>query len=154
MKVEKIPNDLKKLFAKTRANVLPEDFVIIKLPLKETIVIKDKIRLISDTFFSLMIDNDEITLVIPDGEWKKISDGFLELKIDRTYKVISLDFPLQWTVKGYLSYITRLLVEIGISIGIISCYSKNYLLIKKHDIFMAIQVLTNFFNECRRLIGE
>jgi hypothetical protein len=154
MKIEKIPNDLKKLFAKTRAEVLPEDYLIIKFPLKETVVIKDKIKLISDTFFSLMADKDEITLVIPENEWRKISDSFLELKIERTYKVISLDFPLQWTVKGYVSYISRLLTEMGISIGIISCYSKNYLLIKKHDIFMAIQVLTNFSNECRRLIGE
>jgi hypothetical protein len=154
MKVEKIPNDLKKLFARTVANLLPEDFLIIKLPLKETVIIKDKTKLITDTFFSLMIDKDEITLVIPENEWKKISDSFLELKMERTYKIISLDFPLQWTVKGYVSYITRLLAEMGISIGIISCYSKNYLLIKKHDIFMAIQILTNFFNECKRLIGE
>src|SRR4030042_3544239 len=105
MKVEKIPNDLKKLFAKARAEVLSEEYLIIKFPLKETVVVKDKIKMISDTFFSLMIDKDEITLVIPDGEWKKISESFIELKIERTYKIISLDFPLQWTVKGYMSYI-------------------------------------------------
>jgi len=153
MKIEKIPTDLKKLFAKTRADVLPEDFLIVKLPLKETVVIKDKIKQITDTFFSLIINKEEITLVVPENEWKKISDSFLELKIERTYKIISLDLPLQWTVTGYMSYIARLLSEVGISIGVISCYSKNYLLIKKHDIFMAIQILTNFFSECKRLIG-
>jgi len=153
MKIEKIPKDLLKLYAKTRAEVLPEDYLIIKLPLKETVVIEDKIKLIRDVFFSLIINKEEITLIIPDNEWKKISDSFLELKIERTYKIISLDLPLQWTVTGYMSYIVRLLSEVGISVGTISCYSKNYLLIKKHDIFMAIQILTNFFSECKRLIG-
>jgi hypothetical protein len=139
MKIEKIPNDLKKLFAKSRADILPEDFLVIKLPLKEAVIIKDK---------------DEITLIVSDNEWKKICDNFVELKIERTYKIISLDFPLQWTVTGYTSYISRFLAEIGISVGVISCYSKSYLLIKKHNIFMAIQMLTNFFAQCKRLIGE
>lgn len=153
MKIEKIPKDLLKLFAKTKAVVLPEDFLVVRLPLKETVIIKDKIKLISDSFFSLTVNKDEITLVIPDTEWEKISDSFLELKIERTYKVIALELKLEWTVIGYVSYISRLLAEVGIPIGVISCYSKDYLLIKKHDIFMAIQLLTNFFNECKRLIG-
>ena len=154
MKVEKIPKDLLRLYARTRAVVLPEDFLIIKLPLKETVVIKDKMKLIGSSFFSLAIDKDEITLVIPDVEWNKISDSFLELKVERTYKVISLELKLEWTVVGYVSYIARVLAEVGIPIGVVSCYSKDYLLIKKHDIFMAIQLLTNFFKECKRLIGE
>jgi hypothetical protein len=154
MKIEKIPNDLKKLFAKSRADILPEDFLVVKLPLKEAVIIKDKIKDIRDSFFSLMIDKDEITLIISDSEWKKISDSFVELKLERTYKIISLDFPLQWTITGYTSYISRFLAEIGISVGVISCYSKSYLLIKKHNIFMAIQMLTNFFTQCKRLIGE
>jgi len=153
MKIEKIPKDLLKLYAKTGAEVLPEDYLIIKLPLKETVVVEDKIKMIRDSFFSLIINKEEITLIVPDNEWKKISDSFLELKIERTYKIISLDLPLQWTITGYLSFIVRLLSEVGISVGTISCYSKNYLLIKKHDIFMAIQILTNFFSECKRLIG-
>jgi len=109
--------------------------------------------MIRDSFFSLIINKEEITLIVPDNEWKKISDSFLELKIERTYKIISLDLPLQWTITGYLSFIIRLLSEVGISAGTISCYSKNYLMIKKHDIFIAIQILTNFFSECKRLIG-
>jgi len=39
MKIEKIPKDLLKLYAKTGAEVLPEDYLIIKLPLKETVVV-------------------------------------------------------------------------------------------------------------------
>ena len=154
MKIEKIPKDLLKLYARSRAEVIPEDYLVIKLPLKETVIIEDKIKLIKDCFFSLTIDREEITLIIPDNEWKKISDSFLELKIERTYKIISIELPLQWTITGYFSFISRLLSEVGISVGMVSCYSKNYLLIKKHDIFMSIQLLTNFFNECKRLIGE
>ena len=154
MKIEKIPKDLLKLYARSRAEVIPEDYLVIKLPLKETVIIEDKIKLIMDCFFSLTIDREEITLIIPDNEWKKISDSFLELKIERTYKIISIELPLQWTITGYFSFISRLLSEVGISVGMVSCYSKNYLLIKKHDIFMSIQLLTNFFNECKRLIGE
>ena len=153
MKIEKITKDLLKLYAKTGAEVLPEDYLIIKLPLKETVVVEDKIKMIRDSFFSLIINKEEITLIVPYNEWKKISDSFLELKIERTYKIISLDLPLQWTITGYLSFIIMLLSEVGISAGTISCYSKNYLMIKKHDIFMAIQILTNFFSECKRLIG-
>lgn len=154
MKIEKIPKDLLRLFARTKAVVLPEDFLIIRLPLKETVVIKDKIRLIGNSFFALVVEGDEVTLIIPDVEWSKISDSFIELKIERTYKVIALELKLEWTVVGYVSFIARLLAEVGIPIGVVSCYSENYLMIKKHDIFMAIQLLTNFFNECKRLIGE
>ena len=152
MKVEKVPKDLMRLFAKTKATVLPEDFLVIQLPLKESVVIKDKIKNI-EGFFSLMANRDELTLIISDNEWKKISDSFIELRIERTYKIIELELKLEWTIVGYLSYITRVLAEVGISAGVVSCYSRDYLLIKKHDIFMAIQVLTNFFNECKRLIG-
>jgi hypothetical protein len=154
VKIEKIPKDLLKLFAKTKANVLPEDFLVISLPLKESVVIKDKIKYIEESFFSLTTNKDEITLIISENEWKKISDSFLELRIERTYKVIALELTLEWTRTGYLSFIARLLAEINIPIGIVSCYSKDFLLIKKHDMHMAIYTLTNFFKECKRLIGE
>jgi hypothetical protein len=154
MKVEKIPKDLLKIFAKTKATILSEEFLIVKLPLKENIVIKDKLKELGDSFYSFNVNREEITLIVSENDWKKISSYFIELKIERTYKIIEMEAKLEWTVVGYFSYLARLLAEFRIAAGVVSCYSKDYLIIKKHDIFMAIQVLTDFFSRCKRLIGE
>lgn len=120
--------------------VLDNDFLIAGIPIEHTDVIKKNIKNFND-FFSLIDEKDENTLIISEKDWNKININ--DAKTEKDYKIIDLNVVLEWNVVGFLAEITKLLSENNISVGVISSYRKDYLLVKKTDIEKAVKVLEN-----------
>lgn len=130
------------MIKRIKIKVLNNDFLIIGIPIEHSDIIKRNIKYFND-FFSLVDEKDEVTLIISDKDYDKIKNSIKGMKIEKNYKIIDLGVILNWNVVGFLAEITRRLAENNISIGVISGYRKDYLLVKKKDLKKAVKVLKN-----------
>lgn len=147
-----IPKDLLSHFAKTKIKVEPGEYLIVRLPLKYGPLLRDMVKFVKEPFFNYTADSEEITVVVHERDWQNIGRDFIEIKIEHGYGIVTLDVTLDWDVVGYLSVVSRVLADVGVSIGVISSHRTDHLLIKKYDLNKAVQVLENLVNSCRRIV--
>lgn len=140
---------LKDLFAKTKLVVLPEEFLIICISKEHLVKAKQKISEFEDSFFSFVNEKDEITFILSQKNWQQISVDFNNAKIEKDYKIITFDIPLEWNIVGYLAEITKLLSKNKISVGVVSTYSKDHILVKKENVNKTLETLQKLIEECK-----
>jgi len=87
--------------------------------------------------FANINDGREITLVI---EKSKINKKDI-IEMNNDWKLITFDMILPFGLVGFISKISKALADEGISIFVISGYSTDHVLIKKHDLNKAIKIL-------------
>ena len=83
--------------------------------------------------FANIIDKNEITLVIQQGE---VSEKEI-IEIKKNWKLLTFDMLLPFGLIGFLATVSKALADEGISIYVISAYSTDHILIKKKDILKA-----------------
>ena len=55
--------------------------------------------------------------------------------------MVTLDVELPWNVVGFLARVTEILAGAGVSVGALSSFSRDHLLIKQDDLGTALRVL-------------
>lgn len=86
-------------------------------------------------FFSITKTDDELSVVC---EETKIPDNIIA---ERNWRIIKILGPLDFSLVGILSKISKALADNNISIFAISTYDTDYILVKNNDIDNAIKVL-------------
>ena len=71
-----------------------------------------------------------------------IMADFHDYKMEGPYRVIPFDIILDLGLVGYLSVVSAVLAEAGISIYALSTYLRDYILVKSDDASWVIQVLS------------
>jgi|SRR3989344_1701067 len=87
--------------------------------------------------FANIHDGKEITLVI---EKSKINKKEI-IEVNNDWKLITFNMILPLELVGFISKISKALADEGISIFVISGYSTDHVLVKKHDLNKAIKCL-------------
>ncbi len=101
---------------------LPEKrFVVVSLSLALYGEVLDSLAG-AEGFTSLTRDKDEITLIVSDDEWARISSRFPGAEVLPGRRMIAFDTVLDFTVVGFIAEISRALAEAGISILNTSTY--------------------------------
>lgn len=142
---------VKKLVAKTNLIVLPEEYSIVSIPVEQKETVRDVMGEL-DVFCSVTFERDEITLIIPEEVWSGIKKRFSGFSRESGYKIITFDIPLEWTVTGYLAQFTSVLAENDISIGVISTYLKDHIIVKSEILDKSFHVLKEFIESCRESV--
>lgn len=88
-------------------------------------------------FFSITKTLDELSIVCSEEYIPK------DIKCEREWKALKIEGPLDFSLIGILSKISRLLAKEGISIFAISTYDTDYILVKENHIENAVSVLSN-----------
>jgi uncharacterized protein len=91
--------------------------------------------------FMVFDDQREVTLLVEDGDWQRIRHLVRDARVEKDFRLVTLDVELPWNVVGYLARVTELLATAGISVGAVSSFSRDHLLIKQSDIAKALRVL-------------
>lgn len=89
-------------------------------------------------FISVTYTDEELSVVcvediIPDNH---------EMNVEKGWRCIKVDGPLDFSLTGILSSLASPLAEASISIFAISTYNTDYLLIKENTLEKAIEILT------------
>jgi len=136
-------------FADTKLIVHPDDFVVVSVPPTQGAELR---RLRLRPFSSVTYDHGEVSLVVRASEWALNESRFREAKVEGPYTLITFDIALDLSLVGYLSVVSSLLAENGVSIFALSTYLRDHILVKKEDSEKAVKVLTRLIERSRLLL--
>ncbi|MCU1264781.1 MAG: amino acid-binding domain protein [Acidobacteria bacterium] len=137
------------LLRETKVEVAPASYVVVGVGLQ------DWQRLLEDPDlspranapFMILRDAHEVTMVIEEDDWRRIRHAVRDARSEAGYRLVTLDIELPWTTVGYLARITELLAAEKISVGVLSSFTRDHLLIKQADLGNALRVLGEHVGE-------
>jgi len=137
------------LLRETRIEVVPATFVLVGLSHQNWTRLLENPELSprAESPFLIFRDGREVTLLLEEDDWQRIRHIVRDAKIERGFRVVTLDIELPWNVIGYLARVTEILAASGIPVGALSSFSRDHLLIKQDDLGRALSVLSEQVNE-------
>jgi hypothetical protein len=94
-----------------------------------------------DAPFMVLRDEHEVTLMLDETDWRAMRHAARDARVEGNFRLVTLDLELDWNVVGYMARVTALLSGAGISVGALSAFSRDHLLIKQDDLGQALRVL-------------
>jgi hypothetical protein len=131
------------LLNKTRVSVAPATYVIVSVQHQDwnRLLESPELSPKADAPFMILRDPHEVTLVIEDDDWQRIRHAIRDARVETDYRMVTLDVVLPWNVVGYLARITEILAAANISVGALSSFSRDHLLIRQADLGVALKAL-------------
>jgi hypothetical protein len=141
--------ELKKILARTKLVILPEDYYVVHLPVDVKPIPGEWYRPATTRFAIFIREPKEITLVIPRRKWLRIKTIFSRYKLTGPIKVIGFDGKLSNEGSGFMAAIGALLAEAAINVVPVSSFTRNNILVTKEDLPRTIRVLRQFLQSCK-----
>jgi hypothetical protein len=137
------PETVHDLLARTKIEVAPATYIIVGINLQDwsRLLESPELSPSTDAPFMLMRDASEVTMMLEVSDWERIRHAVRDAKVETDYRLLTLDVVLSWNVVGYLARITEILAAANISVGVLSSFSRDHLLIKQADLGNALKVL-------------
>ena len=131
------------LLRQTKIEVAPATYVVIGLTHHDWARLLENPELSprADAPFMIFRDQHEVTLLIEEDDWRRIRHAARDAKVESGFRLLTLDIALPWNVVGFMARVTELLAGAGISLGAITAFSRDHLLIKQDDLAKALRVL-------------
>ncbi|HYN24390.1 MAG TPA: ACT domain-containing protein [Pyrinomonadaceae bacterium] len=143
------PEDTPDLLRETRIEVVPATFVLVGLSHQNWTRLLENPELSprAESPFLIFRDGREVTLLLEEDDWQRIRHIVRDAKMERGFRLVTLDIELPWNVIGYLARVTAILAAAGIPVGALSSFSRDHLLIKQDDLGKALRVLSEHVKE-------
>ncbi len=141
--------DLYKLLGKTKLVVLPEDYLLVRLPVETKPIPAEWSRPASTHFGAFIREPHEITLVVARQKWLRMQNIFDDFDVSDPMKVITFDIKLSLNVYGYIAAISKVLADEKISVVPMSSFNRDHILVAKKDLPRSVRLLRHFLLECR-----
>ena len=131
------------LLAESRVEVAPATYTLVGLRHQDWTRLLENPELSprADALFMVLRDEREVTLLLDEDDWKRIRHSVRDAKIEAGFRLVTFDLELPWNVVGFLARLTEILAAAGISVGALSSFSRDHLLIKQDDLGKALRVL-------------
>jgi len=142
--------ELRRLFAQTRIQVLPEDYYIVHLPLDARPIPGEWYRPATTRFAVFIRAAKGITLIVARRKWLRMKNLFERFELSQPMRIISLEMSLSLETHGYLAPIVGTLAESKISIVPVAAFDRDHIVVKKDDLPRAVRVLREFLAEFRK----
>ena len=137
------------LLRETKIEVSPATFALIGISHQDWSRLLENPELSPrvDAVFMIMRDDKQVTLLIEEEDWQRIRHALRDAKVERGFRLLTFDLELSWNVVGYLARVTEILATAGISVGALSSFSRDHLLIKQDQLGSALRVLGEHVGE-------
>ena len=136
------------VFASTSLRLHQRDYMIVSLPIGEKERALELFKPL-DPFSSITIDSEEVSLILGEDDWERIKSSFSEYLVEGPYGAITFDIVLDLSLVGYLSVVSAVLADAGVSIYAVSTYLRDHILVKSEDSEKAMRVLNELIQRCR-----
>ncbi len=144
-----ISAELKSLLNRTNLVVLPEDYVIVYLPIGVKAIPGEWFRPATTRFAAVIQEPKLITMVVPRQKWLRMQSMFEKCDVNGPFKVISFDVKLSLVAIGYMAAIGSVLTESRISALPISSFKHDHIIVPKAELPRAVKVLRTFLGGYR-----
>jgi hypothetical protein len=145
-----ISAELKKLLIRTNLVVLPEDYLIVYLPVDIKAIPGEWFRPATTRFAAVIQEPNLITMVLPRQKWMRMQSMFGKCDVNGPFKVISFDVKLSLVAKGYMAAIGSILIESKVGALPISSFKHDHIIVPKAELPRAVKVLRNFLDSCKK----
>jgi hypothetical protein len=131
------------LLRRTKVQVAPENFVLVAVRHEDwkRLLESPELSPRPDAVFMLLRDRFEVTLLLEEEDWRTMRYALRDARIETGFRLLTLDVELQWNVVGYLARVTEILAAAEISVGVLSAFTRDHLLVKQNDLAKALRVL-------------
>ena len=139
----------KELLRQTRVEVAPETFFLISLSPEEyrRLLENPELSPRGNAPFMLLSDRFEVTMLLDQKDWQTMRHAARNARVEGNFRLLTLNLELQWNVIGYYALVTKILADAEISVGALSAFSRDHLLIKQEDLAKALKVLSPYVEE-------
>ena len=139
----------KELLRRTKIEVAPETFFLVALQREKWLKLLETPELSPRLSAPFMIfsDRTEVTLLLDEVDFDTIRHAVRDAKTEGNFRLLTFNVELDWTIVGYLAEISRILAEAEITIGAISAFSRDHILVKQTDLAKALTVLGKYVEE-------
>jgi len=139
----------KELLRRTKIEVAPETFFLVALQREKWLKLLETPELSPRLSAPFMIfsDRTEVTLLLDEVDFGTIRHAVRDAKTEGNFRLLTFNVELDWTIVGYLAEISRILAEAEITIGAISAFSRDHILVKQTDLAKALTVLGKYVEE-------
>jgi uncharacterized protein len=142
-------SDVQDLLRQAKVEVAPATYVIAGLRHADWVRLLENPELSpkTDAPFMILRDSSEVTLVVEEEDWQRIRHAVRDAKVETGYRLVTLDVVLPWNTVGFLARITEILAAVNVSVGVLSSFSRDHLLIKQADLGLALKELGKHVGE-------
>ena len=133
----------RELLRRTRVEVAPATYFLISLRHEDwrRLLENPELSPRPDVPFMLLRDAHEVTLLLEEADWRTMRHAVREARVERDFRLLTLNIELPWNVIGYLAHVAEILAAAGIPVGALAAFSRDHLLIKQDDLGKALRVL-------------
>lgn len=142
-------NSAIELLRRTRIEVASETFFLVSLAPAEyrRLLENPELSPRGNAPFMLLSDKYEVTMLLDQADWQAMRHAARAARVESNFRLVTLNLELEWNVIGYYALVTKILADAEISVGAISAYSRDHLLIKQEDLAKALKVLSPYVAE-------
>jgi hypothetical protein len=135
--------DITELLSRARVEVAPATFYLVGLRHEDWARLLENPELSprASAPFMFLKDEHEITLLLDETDWRTMRHAVRDARIESGFRLLTYDIELDWKTVGFLARVTRILADAGISVGALSAFSRDHLIIKQDDLGTALRVL-------------
>jgi len=141
--------NIKKLLARTKLVVLPEDYFVVQLPLDAKLIPGEWYRPATTRFAVFVREPKQITLIIARRKWLRMQNIFEKYDVHGPVKVVTFDVKLSMVAPGYMATIGTILAEAKLSAVPISSSNRDHIIVPKADLPRTVRVIRQFLESCR-----
>jgi hypothetical protein len=149
MSTSEQPQTVEELLRSTKVEVLPATFVLVGLRHADWARLLENPELSPrpDVPFMLLRDAHEVTLLCEEEDWLAMRHAARDARVETGFRLVTLDIELPWNVVGFLARVTEILAAAGVSVGALSAFSRDHLLIKQDQLATALRALGEHVEE-------
>jgi hypothetical protein len=136
-------HDATELLRRARVVVAPETFVLVGLSHDDwrQLLQQPELSPRGDAPYMLLRDAYEVTLLLAADDWRAMRHAARNARVEKDFRLLTFNLELDWNVVGFMARVAAILADAGVSIGPVSAFSRDHLLIKQADLGAALKAL-------------
>jgi hypothetical protein len=141
--------EVEALLRRARVEVLPATFALVGLRHEDWARLLENPELSPrpEAVFMLLRDSHETTLLVEENDWLTMRHAARDARVETGFRLVTFDIELPWNVVGFLARVAEILAEANVSVGALSAFSRDHLLIKQDQLGTALRVLGEYVAE-------
>ncbi|HYP52281.1 MAG TPA: ACT domain-containing protein [Pyrinomonadaceae bacterium] len=135
--------DVEEMLRRTRVEVAAATFVLVGLRPEDwhRLLENPELSPRAEAGMMLLRDGREVTLLVEEEDWRVMRHAARDARTEGGFRLVTLDIELGWHVVGYLARVTSILAAAGVSVGALSAFSRDHLLVKQNDLPKLLRAL-------------
>ena len=135
--------DVAELLRRARVGVAPPTFVLVGMRDEEwrRLLENPELSPRPESVFMLLRDGREVTMLCEEEDWRAMRHAARDARVEGDFRLVTFDLELQWDVVGFLARVTEILARAGVTVGALSAFSRDHLLVKQADLARALRAL-------------